>query len=95
MAESTKNGVLQFFETLQPSSRARRLHYQDNERRAVDGPFAESKELVGGFCMMQMGSIDQVSEWADRYARIIGGTCEIDVRPVAEPDADDPSRGAR
>jgi len=45
--------------------------------------------------MMQMGSIDQVSEWANRYARIIGGTCEIDVRPVAEPDADDPSRGAR
>ncbi|HZN37346.1 MAG TPA: YciI family protein [Planctomycetota bacterium] len=95
MADSTKDGVLQFFETLQPTSRARRLHYQDNERRVVDGPFAESKELVGGFCMMQMRSIDEVSEWANRYARIIGGTCEIDVRPVAEPNANAPSRGAR
>ena len=95
MAESTKDGVLQFFDTLQPSSRARRLRDQDNQRRVVDGPFAESKELVGGFCMMQMRSIDEVSEWANRYARIIGGTCEIDVRPVAEPKAGATAGGAR
>jgi hypothetical protein len=52
MAQSAQDGVLQFVETLQPSSRARRLQYQDNKRRVVDGPFAESKELGGGFCMM-------------------------------------------
>jgi hypothetical protein len=92
MADSTKDGVLQLFETLQPSSRSRRLHYENNKRRVVDGPFAESKELVGGFCMMQMRSIDEVSEWANRYARIIGGTCEIDVRPVAEAVRDGGAR---
>lgn len=84
VAESQRDGVLQFFETLQPSSRARRLLYRDNKRGIVDGPFVETKELVGGFCMMQMRSMDEVIAWADRYARIIGGELEIDVRPVAD-----------
>jgi hypothetical protein len=85
--ESTRSGVLQFFERLQPSAAARRLLYRDNKRRVVDGPFSESKELIGGFCMMQMRSLDEAAEWSNRFARIIGGTCEIDVRPVAEPAA--------
>ena len=93
--ELAKAGVLLAAEGLHPSSKGARVKFSGAKRTVVDGPFAESKELVGGFCMMQMGSIDQVSEWANRYARIIGGTCEIDVRPVAEPNANAPSRGAR
>lgn len=85
LEQSTRDGVLQLFETLQPSRTARRLHYRDNVRRTVDGPFSESKELIGGFCMVQMRSPDEVAEWADRFARIVGGTVEIDLRPVAEP----------
>lgn len=85
LAESTRSGVLQFHESLQPSSAARRLLYRDNVRRVVDGPFAESKELIGGFCMMQMRSFDEIQEFCDRYTRILGGTLEIDIRPVADP----------
>lgn len=90
LTESTSSGVLQFHEVMQPSATAKRLLYRDNVRRVVDGPFAESKELIGGFCMMQMRSIDEIVEFCDRYTRILGGTLEIDVRPVA-----DPTRGVR
>lgn len=85
IAEGTHRGVVQFHERLQPSAKAKRLLYRDNVRRVVDGPFAESKELVGGFCMMQMRSLDEILEFCDRYTRILGGTLEIDVRPVADP----------
>lgn len=85
IAESSRSGVLQFHEQMQPSRKATRLLYRDNVRRVVDGPFAESKELIGGFCMMQMRSLDEIVEFCDRYTRILGGTLEIDVRPVADP----------
>jgi len=85
LAESSRSGVLQFHEVMQPSSRASRLLYRDNVRHVVDGPFTESKELIGGFCMMQMRSLEEVIEFCDRYTRILGGTLEIDVRTVADP----------
>jgi hypothetical protein len=83
--EATRGGVLQFHEVMHPSATARRLLYRDNVRRVVDGPFVESKELIGGFCMMQMRSVDEVVEFCDRYTRILGGTLEIDLRTVADP----------
>jgi len=90
LAAMQKAGVLVFSETLLPSSKGARLHYQDNKRRRVDGPFTESKELIGGFCMLQMRSLDEVAAWSDRFARIIGGTCEMDVRVVADGDGSRP-----
>src|SRR5262245_6340363 len=86
LAAMQKAGVLVFSETLLPSSKGARLHYRDNARRRVDGPFTESKELIGGFCMMQMRSLDEVAAFSDRFARVVGGTCEIDLRTVAEGD---------
>ena len=85
LAEMQKAGVLVFTEALLPSRHGARLHYRDNTRTRVDGPFTESKELIGGFCMMQMRSLDEVLEFSDRYTRILGGTLEIDVRTVADP----------
>jgi hypothetical protein len=91
LTESARSGVLLFHETLLPSKEARRLLYRDNVRKVVDGPFSESKELVGGFCMLQMRSFDEVADFSNRFARIVGGTVEIDLRRVA----DAPGGGAR
>jgi hypothetical protein len=83
---ATRDGTLLYHETLQPSARAHRLVYTGGKRRVLDGPFAESKELVGGFSIVQMRSLDEVLVWVDRYAQILGGTLEVDVRPVAAGD---------
>jgi hypothetical protein len=85
LAAMQQAGVLVFTEALQPSREGTRLAYRDNARTRTDGPFVESKELIGGFCMMQLRSIDEMVAFCDRFARIVGGTCEIDVRVVAEP----------
>jgi len=90
LAAMQQAGVLVFSETLLPSKKGARLHYRDNARRRVDGPFTESKELIGGFCMLQMRSLDEVAAWSDRFARIVGGTCEIDLRTVADDDGGRP-----
>lgn len=93
-AASTRSGTLLYHEAMQPSSRGHRLHYRDNRLRVVDGPFAESKELIGGFCIMQLRDLDEVLAWSNRYVRILGGTLEADVRPIAEP-TQPPAAGAR
>jgi hypothetical protein len=85
--EMVDAGVLQFRETLQPSSQAVRAKYKNGDRTLIDGPFTESKELVGGFCLMQMRSLEETLAFLERFVRVIGGTCEIDIRPVAEAAA--------
>lgn len=86
IAEMQKAGVLLFNEALLPSSKAVRLNYRDHVLTRTDGPFTESKELIGGFCMLQMRSFDEMTAWANRYARILGGTLEIDLRLAADGD---------
>jgi hypothetical protein len=80
--EMTKAGVLQRSHTLQPSAKAKRLFFRNNDLRVVDGPFAESKELLGGFSVMDLESFDEVIALSRRYAEILGGTLEMDVRLV-------------
>jgi len=86
LAEMQKAGVLLMHEALLPSSKAVRLNYRDNVRTRTDGPFTESKELIGGFCMLQMRSFDEMAAWTDRFARILGGTVEVDLRIAADGD---------
>lgn len=85
--EMTKAGVLQSVEQLLPSARAKRLVFTRNQLRVIDGPFVESKELIGGFAILRMETMDEVIELCRRYAEILGGTLEIDARPLAEPEA--------
>ena len=80
--EMTEAGVLVKAIRLQPSSQARRLVFTNNQLRTVDGPFAESKELIGGFAVMELSGMEEAVEMCRRYAEILGGTLEIDVRPV-------------
>lgn len=69
---------------LQPSSKAKRLQFTNNSLRVIDGPFAETKELIGGFAVMEMESLEETIALSKRYAQILGGTLEIDLR-VIEP----------
>jgi hypothetical protein len=80
--EMTAAGVLVKTIVLQPSAKAKRLVFTNNSLRATDGPFAESKELVGGFAVMELSGMDEAVEMCGRYAEILGGTLEIDIRPV-------------
>ncbi len=82
--EMEKAGVLVKSIDLKPSSQGKRLLFTNNSLRVIDGPFAESKELLGGFSVMEMPSIEDVIEMSKRYAEILGGTLEIDVRLVEQ-----------
>jgi hypothetical protein len=84
--EMRKAGVLQSTEALAPSDQAKRLHFTANRMQVLDGPFTETKELVGGFAILQLPSIEAAIEECRRYAEILGGTLEIDIRPTVEPD---------
>jgi hypothetical protein len=83
--EMTKAGVLVRSLALQPSSKGKRLVFADNALQMIDGPFAESKELLGGFAVLELSGMDEAVELCRRYAEILGGTLEIDVRLV-DPD---------
>jgi hypothetical protein len=80
--EMTKAGVLQRTLDLQPSSKGKRLFFKNNDLTIVDGPFLESKELIGGFAVLELSSWDEAITLARRYTEILGGTLEMDVRLV-------------
>lgn len=82
-----EEGILLSRERLAPSSRGARLAPGQKGRQAwVDGPFAESKELVAGFSILELPSKEDALSWADRYAAILGRN-EVDVRELEEPGA--------
>ena len=83
--EMTKAGVLVRSIRLQPSGKGKRLSFTNNQLRITDGPFVESKELIGGFAVMEMSDTDEAIAMCRRYADILGGTLEIAIRPLA-PD---------
>jgi hypothetical protein len=81
-AEMSKAGVLVRAHRLQPSAGGKRLFFTSNDLRVLDGPFLESKELIGGFVILELSGIDEAIETCRRYAEILGGTLEMDVLPV-------------
>ncbi len=84
--EMTKAGVLVRSLGLQPSAKGKRLVFTNNDLRVLDGPFVESKELIGGFAVMELSGMEAAIQLCRGYAEILGGTLEIDVR-LAEMDA--------
>ena len=82
-SEMAKAGVLQRGYGLEPSRKGKRLHFTAKKLRVVDGPFTEAKEMIGGFAIMSFESIDDVIPVAVKYAEILGGTLEIDVRGIS------------
>jgi hypothetical protein len=85
--EMTNAGVLVRAHKLQPSAGGKRLVFTNNNLRVIDGPFLESKELIGGFSVLALANADEAIALARRYAEILGGTLELDMRVVDEtPD---------
>jgi hypothetical protein len=80
--EMTKEGVLVRTIALEPSAKAKRLTFTNNQLVVTDGPFAESKELIGGFAVLDLADTDAAVDLCRGYARILGGTLEIDIRVV-------------
>jgi hypothetical protein len=88
-----KAGVLLDASGLQPSAKGWRVRYDGDQRRVLDGPFAETKELVAGYTLIQTRSRDEALEWARRFPNPAadGGVAEIEVRPLFELDDFAPS----
>ena len=82
--ELLKAGVMLGGDGLHPSSKGVRVEFSGSERKVIDGPFAETKELVAGFWLWQVKSIDEAVEWLKR-APFDGGT-EIELRPIFEAE---------
>jgi hypothetical protein len=80
--EMADAGVLDGEIRLAHSASAKRLIFRDNQLTVLDGPFAESKELIGGFAVLELASMDAAIAMAVPYAEILGGTLEMDIRPI-------------
>ena len=85
--ELVKAGVLLAAEGLQPSSKGARVKFSGNKRTVVDGPFAETKELIAGFWLFQVKSKEEAIEWVKRSPNPFPGTeSEIEIRQVFEAE---------
>jgi hypothetical protein len=80
--ELVKAGVMLAAEGLQPTSKGVRVKFSGNNRTVIDGPFTESKELIAGFWLWQVKSMEEAVEWIKRAP--FGGGVEIELRPVFE-----------
>jgi hypothetical protein len=84
--ELAKAGVLLAGEGLHPSSKGVRVRFTGKERTVIDGPFAETKELIAGFWLMQARSLDEVIEWVKRAPNPHEEETEVEIRPVFEAE---------
>ena len=84
--ELVRAGVILAGEGLKPSSSGARVRFSGSARSVLDGPFAETKELVAGFWLWQVRSMDEAIEWVRRCPNPHPGECEIEIRPVFEAE---------
>ena len=84
--ELAKAGVMLAGEGLHPSSRGARVKFSGDKRTVVDGPFAESKELIAGFWLIQVKSKEEAIEWVKRVPNPTGEEGEIEIRQVFEAE---------
>ncbi len=86
--ELVKAGVMLAGEGLQPSSKGARVRFSGTQRRVIDGPFAETKELIAGFWLLQVKSLDEAIAWIKRCPKPFEGDdeCEIEIRQVFEAE---------
>ena len=84
--ELVKAGVLLAGEGLQPSSKGARVKFSGTKRTVIDGPFAETKELIAGFWLIQVKSKEEAIEWVKRCPNPLKGDAEIEIRQVFEAE---------
>lgn len=79
-----KAGVMLAGEGLQPSSKGARVRFSGKDRKVIDGPFAETKELIAGFWLWQVRSLEEAIEWVKRCPNPMLSESEIEIRQVYE-----------
>jgi len=79
-----KAGVMLSGEGLHPSSKGKRVRFDANKRTVIDGPFAETKELVAGFWIWRVKSLDEAVDWLKQAP--FGGGEEVEIRPIFSPE---------
>jgi hypothetical protein len=84
--ELVKAGVMLAGEGLHPSAKGKRVRFSGRERTVIDGPFAETKELIAGFWLWQVKSMDEAVEWARRCPNPMPDGGELELRPVFEAE---------
>ena len=84
--ELVKAGVLLAAEGLQASSKGARVRFSGEKRTVIDGPFAETKELIAGFWLIQVKSKEEAIEWVKRCPNPFPGESEIEIRQVFEAE---------
>ena len=84
--ELAKAGVMLAGEGLQPSSKGKRVRFSGPKRTVIDGPFAETKELIAGFWLWQVRSMEEAVEWVKRCPNPFEGESEIEIRQVFEAE---------
>lgn len=85
--ELVKAGIMLGGEGLHPSSKGKRIQFSGGRRTVVDGPFAETKELIAGYWLWQVKSMEEAVEWARRCPDPMPGeNSELEIRPVFEAD---------
>lgn len=84
--ELVQAGVMLAGEGLQASSKGKRVRFSGKYRTVIDGPFTESKDLVAGFWLWQVKSMDDAVEWLKRCPNPHYEDCEVEIRPVFEAD---------
>jgi hypothetical protein len=84
--ELVKAGIMQAGEGLHPSSKGARVRFSGKDRQVVDGPFAETKELVAGFWLWKCASLQEAIEWVKRCPNPMPGDSEIEIRQIFEAE---------
>lgn len=84
--ELVKAGVMLAGEGLHPSSKGKRVEFSGGKKTVIDGPFTEAKELIAGFWLWQVRSLDEAVEWVKRMPSPHEGQAEVEIRPVFEAD---------
>ena len=84
--ELIKTGVLVAGDGLHPSSKGARIKFSGEKRTVIDGPFTEAKELIAGFWLWQVRSLEEAIDWVKRCPNPMGGETEIEIRQVFETD---------
>ena len=85
--ELVKAGIMLAGEGLHPSAKGKRIRFSGGQRTVVDGPFAETKELIAGFWLWQVRSMDEAVEWARRCPDPMPGeNAELEIRPIFEAE---------
>ena len=84
--ELVKAGIMLAGEGLHPSSKGKRVRFSGSSRTVIDGPFTETKELIAGFWLWQVRSMEEAIEWVKRCPNPMDGESEIEIRPVFEAD---------